>query len=201
MVQPNLFDVLFGVGLIFAILLGMTRGNGRETLHTFIFGLALLAGWLFLRVGAMPGTQEELARLLISISFYAFAMYIFSWALMGLLAPFMLDNSIIGIRGRFWAGAQALIKLALVVLGINLWYATHSIMPVKERLQPLPPLLRESVLINLSDRFTEDTHRWLAAQKFVVYQYAPEGTIPPAHNMDAEPTTEPTPEPTIPTDL
>jgi hypothetical protein len=187
----NLFDSLFGLALVGAILLGIMRGNGRETLHTFLFGLSLLAGWLFLRSGELPTTQVELARLAVGIGFYSLAMYVFCWALMGILAPFMLDGIPAGIRSRFWAGAQAICKLMLVILGINLWYATHSSAPVWERLQPLPPLLRGSTFIALSDRVTDDTHRWLAAQNFLTYQYT-SGTVP-APSWETSPTTALTP--------
>jgi hypothetical protein len=193
----NLFDSLFGISLVFAIFLGMLRGNGRETLHTFLFGLAMLAGWLFLRSGDLPSTQEDLARLVVSIGFYAMAMYIFCWALMGVLAPFMLDSGVTaGIRSRFWAGAQALVKLALVVLGVNLWYAAYSVLPVWERLQPLPPLLRDSTFIAVSDKVTDDTHRWLASQRFMGYQYD-SNTIPAPTNLTPlEPMVEAAPAPT-----
>ncbi len=177
MSQINLFDSLFGLALVMGIFIGIMRGNGRETLHTFLFGLSLLAGWLFLRSGEMPATQAELARLTVGIGFYTMAMYIFCWALMGVLAPFMLDSVPAGIRSRFWAGAQAIVKLVLIVLGVNLWYATHSVAAPWERLQPLPPLLRDSTFIALSDRVTDDTHRWLAAQNFLTYQYT-SGTVP-----------------------
>ncbi len=184
MTQLNLFDSLFGLALVGAILLGIMRGNGRETLHTFLFTCSMLVGWLFLRSGELPATQAELARLVVMVGFYAMAMYVFCWALMGVLAPFMLDGLPSGLRSRFWAGAQAILKLILVILGVNLWYATHSFTPVWERLQPLPALLRDSVLINLSDRLTEDTHRWLARQNFVTYQYV-SATMPiPAPSWD-----------------
>jgi hypothetical protein len=191
MTQLNLFDALFLIGGLFAILLGMMRGNGRETLHTFVFAAALGAGWLFLRSGAPPATPEELARLVISISFYCFAMYVFSWALMGLLAPFILDGNDVGLRGRFWAGAQAMIKLVGIVLGVNLWYALQSAMPVWERLQPLPPLVRESVVVNLSDRLTEDLHRWLANNGLVTYQFAPQGEAPAPTGLEPAQPLEP----------
>lgn len=190
MTQLNLFDALFLIGGLFAILLGMLRGNGRETLHTFIFALALFAGWLFLRSGAPATTPEELARLVVSISFYAFAMYVFGWALMGLLAPFILDGGDVGLRGRFWAGAQAMVKIVGIVLGVNLWYAMQSSAPVWERLQPLPPMLRESVVVNLSDRLTEDLHRWLAQQNLATYQFAPQGETPAPTGLSTSGTLE-----------
>ncbi|MFO0500053.1 MAG: hypothetical protein ACK5YK_00010 [Pseudomonadota bacterium] len=186
MTQLNLFDVLFLLGGVFAILLGMMRGNGRETLHTFVFAAALGVGWLFLRSGTPATTPEELARLVVSISFYAFAMYVLSWALMGLLAPFILDGHDVGLRGRFWAGAQAMMKLVGIVLGVNLWYALHSTTPVWERLQPLPPLVRESVVVNLSDRLTEDVHRWLAAQGLATYPFASQDTASLSTELPAE---------------
>lgn len=204
MTQINLFDSLFGLALVMGVLLGCLRGNGKETLHTFLFGLSLLAGWLFLRSGELPTTQAEIARLTVGIGFYAFAMYIFCWALMGVLAPFMLDSMPAGFRSRFWAGAQAILKLALIILGVNLWYATHSQTPVWERLQPLPPLLRDSTFISLSDRVTEDAHRWLAGQNFLTYQYT-SGTVPaptwdnptaPLAPMETPPATAPATMPT-----
>jgi len=178
MSHPNLFDALFGLALLLGVLLGCRHGNGKETLHTFLFGLSLLAGWLFLRSGELPTTQAELARIAVGIGFYAFAMYVFCWALQGVLAPLMLDGLPVGLRSRFWAGAQAIVKLLLIVLGVNLWYAAHSTATVGARLTPLPPLLHEAILIKLSDRLTEDTHRWLARHDFIAYQYT-SGTIPP----------------------
>jgi hypothetical protein len=47
--------------------------------------------------------------------------------------------------------------------------------------------LRDSTFIALSDRVTDDTHRWLAGQNFLTYQYA-SGTVP-APSWDASPTT------------
>lgn len=176
----NLFDTVFAAALVLSILAACLRGSAREMLHALLFGLGLLGGWLFLRAAPLPETQVEIGRLATSIGFYVMVTYMLTWGLMRMLAPLMLDSAPVGLRSRFWAGALATVKLCGAVFGVNLWYAVHSLEPYGQRIAYMPPFVQDSLLIRLSDKATDDLHRWLARQSFARYQFDDQGRYVPA---------------------
>lgn len=56
-----------------------------------------------------------------------------------------------------------------MVFGLNLWFAVHNEKVHPERLNDLPAILRDSVAVQLSDKFTEDLYRWLASRNILTY--------------------------------
>lgn len=169
MPQPTLLDAFILLALVGSVLSACHRGLAREMLHTVMFGVMVVVGYFFLKDTEIPKTPPELAKVMISCSFYLAAMYVFMWGAMKVLSPLILSHHIVGIRSRFWAGALSALKLAVSILGLNLWFAIQSPDAHPLRLEAFPLMVRESVLVQLSDRKTDEIYRWLASQNILDY--------------------------------
>lgn len=169
--QPNLVDALLALGILSSILSACFRGLSREMLHTVLFMVAVAAGYLFWRDTTLPTTQPEVAKMAVSGAFFLAAVYAMMWGGMKILAPLMIGGQHdLGLRSRFWAGALSMVKLAAAIIGLNLWFAVHSPDAHPLRLNSLPEMARDSMLIQLSDAVTEDVYRYLAQQNLLDYQ-------------------------------
>lgn len=166
----NLLDAFIIVSLVGSVFSACHRGLAREVMHTIMFGIMVGVGILFLKDMDLPKSQEELTKLVISSAFYLGAMYVFMWGAMKLLAPFiMAPDHAFSIRSRFWAGALSIFKLSACILGLNLWFAVHSPDAHPLRLQAFPEMVRNSLVVQLSDKKTDELYRWLAEQKILDY--------------------------------
>ncbi|NBX86744.1 MAG: hypothetical protein EBQ80_05910 [Proteobacteria bacterium] len=169
--QPNLLDLLIVLGIFSAIISACFRGLSREMLHTVLFMVAVTAGYLFWRDTVMPTTQQEVAKMAVIGAFFLAAVYAFMWGGMKIVAPLVIGGQHdIGLRSRFWAGALSMVKLAVAIIGLNLWFAVHSPDAHPLRLNSLPELARDSMFVQLSDAVTEDVYRYLASQNILDYQ-------------------------------
>jgi hypothetical protein len=169
--QPTLIDAVILFALIGTVLSACHRGLAKEMLHTVMFALMVAVGIFFMRDDiAKAQTLEELSKVVITCAFYLGAIYVFMWGLMKVVAPLILSHELVGVRSRFWAGALSLAKVLAVVLGLNLWFAVQSNYAHPARLAQFTPVIRDSVLINLSDKTTDDLYRWLASNDFLEYR-------------------------------
>lgn len=166
----NLFDAFASVALVATVLSACHRGLAREALHTVMFMIMVGVGLIFLKGQTMPKTPEELEKAVISAAFYLGAMYVLMWGAMKVVTPFILaPEHVHSFRSRFWAGALSILKLAICIFGLNLWFAIKSPDAHPLRLQTFPELVQESLLVQLSDRETDRLYRWLAEQKLLDY--------------------------------
>ncbi|MBI1309366.1 MAG: hypothetical protein GC129_05935 [Proteobacteria bacterium] len=170
MMQPTLLDAFIALALVGSVLSACHRGLGREMLHTVMFAIMVTVGIFFMRDNPLPSTQAELARVAISASFYLVAVYVFMWGAMKLLAPLMINtHHPIGLRSRFWAGMLAVVKLLVTIFGLNLWYAVESPYAHPLRLDGFPQVVKDSMLVQLSDRETEHLYHWAARNNLLNY--------------------------------
>lgn len=171
MVQPSLIDVAIATAILGSVLGACHRGLAREMLHTVIFAILVVIGYVLFRNKAVQATNpEDIIFWLVNSMYYLITAYVLTWVAMKVLAPLVIGRETIGMRSRLWAGILSLTKLAAVVFGLNLWFALHNEQSHPARLESLPPILRESALIRLSDRFTEDLHVWLAKNNLLEYK-------------------------------
>ncbi len=168
--QPTLLDVAIGLFLILNILGACHRGLGREMLHTFIFVLLVVFGYVMFRSSTPMETAQQISFWVVNSSYYLITAYVLTWVGIKVLSPIILGPQSVGLRSRFWAGALSIAKLATVILGLNLWFAMHSQHPHPKRLEALPPIMQSSVAIHISDKLTEDLYHWLAANNVVEYK-------------------------------
>lgn len=168
--QPTLLDIAILLFLILNILGACHRGLGRETLHTFIFALLVAFGYVMFRTSSPTETAEQISFWVVNSSYYLITAYVLTWAALKVLGPLILGPQSVGVRSRFWAGALSILKLATVILGLNLWFAMHAEHPHPKRLETLPAVMQSSVAVRVSDKLTEDLYRWLAAHNIVEYK-------------------------------
>jgi hypothetical protein len=158
--------VIIGLTLA-AVLNACNKGSGHETLHTFLLMAGLAAGALFLK-DHLPAPHAAdaagVASYFLDFTFYTLLLYVVLWGALRLLVPVMLSAHIIGWRSRFWAGMQALAKILLLALGLNLAYAAASPLPSPQRLSLLPQVVGESALVNQLDVQTDWIYHGLARQ-------------------------------------
>lgn len=167
--QLNLFDLLFIAFTGLSVLTACWRGLGKEMLHTLLFAATLAGAYFFFQTQEISDTTS-VVKMLLNFGYFAISSYFITWAVMKFVAPVFLDGRQAGIRGRFWAGGLALFKVLALALGLNLWYAVHSIDAHPMRLNPLPQVMRESVLVQLSDSTTEEIYKQLAAKGWLSYE-------------------------------
>ena len=170
MYQPTLIDVAIAIAILGSVLGACHRGVGREMLHTVLFAIMVTIGYVLFRNQAGDATTtKDVAFWLVNSMYYIITAYVLTWVFMKVTAPLVLGRESIGLRSRFWAGVLSLAKLAAVVFGLNLWFAVQSDRPHPERLEGLPPIMRDSDLLRVSDRFTEDLYVWLASKNMLEY--------------------------------
>lgn len=167
--QPTLIDVAIGLAILGSVLSACHRGLGREMLHTVMFAIMVAFGYIMFRSQATGTSPDDMVFWLVNSMYYIITAYVLTWIMMKVLSPLIIGREMIGMRSRFWAGVLSLAKLMVVVFGLNLWFAVHSPDVHPKRLNVLPPLLRESLLVQLSDKFTEDLYRWLAGKQILDY--------------------------------
>lgn len=165
--QPNILDAFIIIAAIGTVLGACHRGLGREMLHTVLLAVMITLGAFFMSDTPLPTSPHELGKLAMSAGFYLIVMYGFMWGVMKLTSPLILRFEHVGLRSRFWAGALAMVKLVVLVLGLNLWYAIKSPDAHPLRLQVLPGLVKDSMVVQISDRWTDDIYKWLAAEGMV----------------------------------
>lgn len=163
------FDWLVIVTLLGATFAACGRGLGKETLHTLLYLGTLVAGYLYLSAQTAPIDAAATATMLVNLGYYVGTVYILTWVVMRVGAPLILDGGPLGTRSRFWAGMLCLIKLIATILGLNLWLAVHSPDAHPLRLNQLPPFLRDSTIVQLSDAVTEDIYQWTASKGWLDY--------------------------------
>lgn len=158
--------VAVGLGVVYS---ACQRGLGRETLHSILFVLAMMGGIIFLQNQPKVETKEAAAHLLVNFSYYVVTVYVLMWAVLKFGAPLLLDGHSPGFRSRFWGGVLAMAKLVGTMLCLNLWFAMNSPDAHPLRLNPLPAVLRDAKLIQLSDATTDEIYRWLAGKGWLDY--------------------------------
>ena len=167
--QLNLLDIAFLVFTGASVLLACSRGLGKEMLHTLLFFATLTGAYFFFQTQPISDT-ESIVKMLLNFGYFAISSYFITWVVMKFVAPVFLDGRPAGVRGRFWAGGLALVKIVGLALGLNLWYAVHSVDAHPQRLNPLPVAMRESVLVQVSDSTTEEFYKYLASKGFLTYE-------------------------------
>ena len=167
--QPTLIDVAIGLAILGSVLGACHRGLGREMLHTVMFAIMVAFGFVMFRSQATGTSPDDVVFWLVNSMYYIITAYVLTWILMKVLSPLILGSEAVGFRSRFWAGVLSLSKLAVVVFGLNLWFAVHSPDVHPKRLQVLPVILRESLVIQTIDKYTEDLYRWLASKDILEY--------------------------------
>lgn len=170
MPTPTLIDVAIALAVLGSVLGACHRGLGREMLHTVMFGIMVTIGYVLFRTQAAQATSpNDVIFWLMNSLYYVVTAYVLTWVFMKVMSPLVLGRETIGMRSRFWAGILSLAKLAAVVFGVNLWFAVHSEQVHPDRLESLPPLMQQSMLVRLSDRYTEDLYKWLASKNMLEY--------------------------------
>lgn len=164
--HPTPLDIAIAIGLVFSVLAACHRGLGREMLHTVLFAIVVAIGYLLFR-NAGNAAEDRTVFWLVNSTYYVITAYILTWVGMKVLSPLMLSGHDSGLRSRFWAGVLSLAKLATVIFGLNLWFALHSPVPHPERIETLPPIMRNSVLIRMADNTTERLYLWLQSNSIV----------------------------------
>lgn len=168
--QPTLIDIAIALFLLLNILGACHRGLGREMLHTVIFLLLVAFGYIMFRTSGPVESVNEVAFWVVNSSYYLITAYVLTWVGLKIFSPLVLGPQNVGFRSRFWAGSLSIIKLATVILGLNLWFAMHTESPHPKRLEILPTVMQTSTAIRISDKLTEDLYMWLAAKNIVEYQ-------------------------------
>ncbi len=170
MPTPTLIDVAIAFAILGSVLGACHRGLGREMLHTVLFAILVTIGYVLFRTqAAQSASPDDVIFWLMNSLYYVITAYVLTWVGMKVLSPLVLGRESVGLRSRFWAGILSLAKLLTVVFGVNLWFAVHSQHVHPDRLESLPPLLQESMLVRTSDRFTEDLYKWLASKNILEY--------------------------------
>lgn len=167
--QPTLIDVAIGLALLLSVLGACHRGIGREMLHTVMFAILVAVGYVLFKNQSDASAPGDTVFWVVNSSYYLITAYVLTWVGMKVLSPLMIGYEVVGLRSRFWAGILCIIKLAVVLFGLNLWFAVHSTEVHPQRLKNLPPILRESLLVQISDKFTEDLYHWLASKQILEY--------------------------------
>lgn len=184
--QPTLIDIAIGLALFGSMLAACHRGIGREMLHTVMFGILVVVGYVMFRTQAQESGPDDVIFWLVNSMYYLITAYVLTWAAMKVLSPLVIGHETIGLRSRFWAGMLSLIKIGVVIMSLNLWFAVHSADAHPKRLNSLPPILRDSMLVQLSDKFTEDFHRWLASHNLLEYHKTLDRKPTPEEEREAE---------------
>ena len=168
--QPTLIDAIIGLAILGSVLSACHRGLGREMLHTVMFAIMVAIGYVLFRADVAQGATNDVVFWLMNTLYYLVTAYVLTWVMMKVLSPLIIGHEAIGLRSRFWAGVMSLLKLGAVIFGLNLWFAVHSPDAHPKRLNVLPPLLRDSMMVQLSDKFTDDLYRWLATKNVLEYR-------------------------------
>lgn len=168
--QPTLIDVAIMLALVGSVLGACHRGIGREMLHTVMFAILVAVGYVLFKNQSEASSANDVVFWLVNSTYYMITAYVLTWVGMKVLAPLILGGESLGLRSRFWAGVLCMAKLATVILGLNLWFAMNSPDVHPKRLNALPALMRDSVIVQLSDKFTDDLYRWLASKQMVEYR-------------------------------
>ena len=184
--QPTLIDIAIALAILGSVLGACHRGLGREMLHTVMFGIMVTVGYVLFRSQSDAAGPNDVVFWLVNSMYYVITAYVLTWLGMKILSPLVLGFESVGLRSRFWAGILSLVKLTVVLFGLNLWFAVHSPMVHPARLNTLPPLLRDSMLVQLSDKFTEDLYRWLASKNILEYHKNIDHQPTPQEMHDAE---------------
>ncbi|RYG58818.1 MAG: hypothetical protein EON60_12230 [Alphaproteobacteria bacterium] len=171
MLQPTLIDVAIALAILGSVLGACHRGLAREMLHTVMFAILVVIGYVLIRNKAVQATSaDDVIFWLVNSMYYLITAYVLTWVAMKVLSPLVIGREAVGMRSRLWAGILSLVKLASVVFGLNLWFAVNNTEAHPARLESLPNILRESALVHLSDRYTEDLHIWLAENNLIEYK-------------------------------
>ncbi|RYG58943.1 MAG: CvpA family protein [Alphaproteobacteria bacterium] len=171
MLQPTLIDVAIALAILGSVLSACHRGLAREMLHTVMFAILVAVGYVLFRNKALEASSpDDVIFWLVNSMYYLVTAYVLTWVAMKVLSPLIIGREAIGMRSRLWAGILSLAKLASVVFGLNLWFAVNNTEAHPARLESLPTILRESALVHLSDRYTEDLHVWLAENNLMEYK-------------------------------
>ncbi|PZP38761.1 MAG: hypothetical protein DI585_06400 [Pseudomonas fluorescens] len=171
MYTPALIDVLIALVLLTSILAACHRGLGKEMLHTVLFTIVVVIGYVLFR-NSMETDESDVNTTvfwLVNSTYYLITAYVLTWIGMKVLSPLILGQEQVGLRSRFWAGIISLTKLLAVIIGLNLWFAVHSPAPHPQRLTALPKVMQESTLVFISDKFTNDLYLWLASKDILTY--------------------------------
>jgi hypothetical protein len=144
------------------------RGLGRETLHTLLYLGTLAAGYVYI-AARTPSSGTSAAVMVVNLAYYVVTVYVVTWGIMRVGAPIIMDGVPPGMRGRFWAGILCLVKLLVTVVGLNLWFAVHSVDAYPQRMAQLPPFVQDSTLVKLSDSITEDVYQWAGTKGWLKY--------------------------------
>lgn len=166
--QPSLIDIAIGLALLLSLLGACHRGIGREMLHTVMFAILVSIGYILFK-NQQDNSPSEVVFWVVNSSYYLITAYVLTWVGMKVLSPLVIGTEHVGLRSRFWAGALCLAKLAVVIIGLNLWFAMHTDDPHPKRLEALPAIMQDSQLVRLSDKVTEDVYKWLASKQIVEY--------------------------------
>lgn len=168
--QPTLIDVAIMLALVGSVLGACHRGIGREMLHTVMFAILVAVGYVLFKNQTQAAGPNDVVFWLVNSTYYMITAYVLTWVGMKVLAPLIIGHEAVGLRSRFWAGILCMAKLATVIFGLNLWFAINSPDVHPQRLNTLPALMRDSVLVQASDKFTEDLYKWLAGKQVLEYR-------------------------------
>ncbi len=168
--QPTLIDVAIMLALVGSVLGACHRGIGREMLHTVMFAILVAVGYVLFKNQTQAAGPNDVVFWLVNSTYYMITAYVLTWVGMKVLAPLIIGREGLGLRSRFWAGILCMAKLATVILGLNLWFAVNSPDVHPQRLNSLPVLMRDSVFVQLSDKFTDDLYRLLASKQVIEYR-------------------------------
>lgn len=184
--QPTLIDVAIALAILGSVLGACHRGLGREMLHTVMFAIMVAIGYVLFRTQGETSAEHDVVFWLVNSMYYVITAYVLTWVGMKVLSPLVIGHENVGLRSRFWAGMLSLTKLGFVLFGLNLWFAIHSPDVHPARLNTLPPILRDSMLVQLSDKFTEDLYKWMAGKNILDYHKSLERQPTEQEVRDAE---------------
>lgn len=162
----TLLDAAILLACLLSVLGAIHRGIAKEMVHTVLFGLLVIGGYVTMQSMPAP-SADNLSFWVSNISYYLITAYALTWVIMTVVAPLMLGRHEIGYRSRFWAGVVSIVKIAAVVLGLNLWFAVHSPYAYPAREQSLPEVMQDSVVIQHTDAVTETLYQWLVAHNLL----------------------------------
>lgn len=163
----NFIDIVSVIFILGAVLSACHRGLGREVLHTTLYLVVGGGCVLFLNNTPIPQTQPEVSKMALSILFFLMAMYAFTWGAVKFIAPLIMPSEVRNVRSQFWAGALSALKIVIMILSVNMWYAQHSVEGGQARLTYLPQMMQQSVFVHIADRATDDVYRVLAQQNIL----------------------------------
>lgn len=199
----NLFDGLFLGITALLVVTACRRGLALEALHTLIYLVAAVAGFVFMHQTNPQTDPYNTVFLTVNLCYFMLAAYLLTSVVLRAVGGMMMKTpGPTGLRGRLFAGLLALTKIVGTALLVHVWFIANSAEAHPERLAPLPDLLRNSELVRRSDDgFAQAIADFLANQG-IINQSTMESDADPmpvddtaAPSAPEEPLLAPTPQP------